>query len=352
LNNIISKLLFIVVLISYQSSSQAKIVDALYSADTAVTNQSSTLRKAAISRLFKSVLIKISGRSDVVTNPIIMAKIPHAMSYVTTFNYQKRDGKNYLIVRFNESSVDQLLKQGAVSIWGEQRPTALIWLGYRDETSQRRVVSGDDSLGRGEILKRSAKDRGMPMLLPLWDLEDQFNVSAGEVWGMFPDSVGQANMRYGTDFMILSKITMLGLNHRLNWAIYKKGHSGYDIIVASGLDEFLTQELALNALIDQTSDFFSRQYAVDTSAQSGLNEFVVTNVDSLDKYAAILKYLNQLKALESVQLKQHQHHVFTFVAKVLGEQQTLREVLKLEQQLLERFDPERQDVVYTWQAAN
>jgi len=352
LNNIISKLLFILVLVSYQPLLQAKIVDALYSAQTTVTNQSNTQRKAAISRLFKSVLIKISGRSDVVMNPIIMAKVPQAMSYVTTFNYQNREGKSHLVVRFNESSVDQLLKEAAVSIWGEQRPTALIWLGYRDEMLQRHVVADDHSLGHGESIKRVAKDRGMPILLPLWDLEDQFNVSAGEVWGMFPDSVGQANMRYGTDFMILSKITILGLNHRLNWAIYKKGHGGYDMIVASGLDEFLTQELALHGLVDQTSDFFARQYAVDTSAKSGLQTFVVNNVDSLDKYAAILQYLNDLKALESVQLVQHQHHVFTFVAKVLGEQKTLREVLKLEQQLLESFDHERQERVFTWQGAN
>jgi len=331
---------------------QAKLVDSLYSADKDVVNQSTTERNKAISSLFESVLVKISGRSDVLNEPLVMEQRKHAMSYITTFNYQKLSGQTRLVAAFNESSIDNLLKQAGVSIWGSQRPTAMIWLAYRDENNVRHVVSDDGNDDYASTLKGAAKARGMPMLLPLWDLEDQFSVSAAEVWGMFPDSIGQANVRYATDFMVLSKITHVGLTVQLNWAIYKGNSADYNDIVASGLDELSSYDLALAALVDQTSDFFARQYSVDTSAHSGEQMFVVTNIDSIAKYAETLAYLNGLKGLETVYLKHNKHHVFTFAATVLGNPQSLIEVLKLEQRLIETFDDERGESVYLWQGAN
>jgi len=346
------KILCLLVLISTHSLAQAKLVESLYSAQTLVTDQSKAARISAIEQLFKSVLIKVSGHSAVIDNPDIAKEISESMSYITTFNYQMVEGRRHLVASFNESSIDTLLKQAGVSIWGDQRPTAMIWLAFRDNDDQRSVVAGDDVSGQASVLKFAAKKRGMPMLLPLWDLEDQFSISAGEVWGMFPDSVGLANSRYATDFMVLSRIVLQGLTYQLNWAIYKRDPSGYNAIVASGLDEFLDRNIALSALVDQTSDFFARQYSVDTSALGGEQEFIVANVDSVANYAAVLKYLNGLKGLESVRLKHNQHHVFSFVATVIGNHQSLEEVLKLERKLVESYDDALGLEVYQWQGAN
>lgn len=332
---------------------QAKLVESLYSASQEVSSQSSTLRRVAIPMLFKSVLVKVSGQSEVTNHPIIAQEIKQSMSYITNFNYQQVNGMQHLVARFNESLIDALLKRAGISLWGNQRPTAMIWLAQLNADGQRTVVADDVTDESAQLLKSVARNRGMPMLLPLWDLEDQFGLSAGEVWGLFPDSVGKANLRYATDFMVLAKISENGLNYQLNWAIYKRsiGGIGYDDIVSSGLDEFSGYEVAAKALVDQTSDFFASQYSVDTSESSGKQEFVVANVGSLTDYAAILNYLRGLKGLEAVALKRNKHQLFTFEAAVLGNYQSLSEVIRLEKRLIEVYDEQLGQSVYHWQGA-
>jgi len=329
---------------------QAASVDSLYSAGQDVNNQSKSLRSHTIKALFKSVLIKISGQSDIATNPLIAAQLPKAMSYITNFNYQGVAGQQTLVASFSETLVDRLLKQAGVSIWGSQRPSAMLWLAVETPAFERVVVADEPSDTTALLLTAHANNRGMPILLPLWDLEDQLALSVTEVWGLFPDSVAQANARYATDFMILAKVVSHGLTYQLHWAIYKQDADGfnYDAIVASGLDEFVDHQQALTALIDQTSDFFAQQYSVDTSIDSAAVEFTVTNIDSIGQYVAVLNYLNSLKAIETVYLKRNEQQKFTFSATLLGSLDSLTEVLQLEKQLLGQYDKTLGYATYLW----
>lgn len=328
----------------------AKTVNGLYSGELKVESQSLTARRQAAVKLFKLVLIKVSGRSDVVEQAAISGQLKDAMRYITTFNYVVRQGNTFLSASFNESLIDNLLKQAGISIWGNQRPTAMIWLAIQDASEQRIIVADDVNAPFSQVVTQAIKARGVPMLLPLWDLEDQFSVSGSEIWGLFHDSVGGANLRYGSDFMVLGKVKYIGLNYQLNWAIYKKtGLYGYEEIVATGLDEFADSDRALKGLVDQTSDFFASQYSVDTSDEGGY-EFVVNNVNSIGVYAKILDYLTGLKSVESVQLVKSKGSIFTFQAKIIGSTNSLSEVLKLEQKLVKTYDDEQGKTQYNWQA--
>jgi len=329
---------------------EAAAVQSLYSAGQSVSNQSKSLRNTTIKALFKSVLIKISGQSDLTGNPIIAAQLPKAMTYITNFNYQGMAGQQTLVASFSETLVDQLLKRAGVSIWGSQRPSAMLWLAYENADLQRVVMADEPTDETAMALKQHANNRGMPILLPLWDLEDQMALSMTEVWGQFPSSVAQANRRYATDFMILAKIIDTGLNLQLNWAIYKQDLNGanYDLIVATGLDEFSQHHQALTALVDQTSDFFAQQYSVDTSIDAAALEFVVTNIDSIAKYVEVLNYLSSLKAIERVYLKHNTQQQFTFSATLLGSETSLTQVLRLEQQLLGEYDQDLGQLTYRW----
>lgn len=346
----IFKLLVLLCLCASVNPVRAQLVESLYSASTPVATQSTAERNAAIKRVFASVLIKISGQSDIVDNKDINKAITSALSYVTTFNFETHNGQLQLIASFNESSVDALLKQSSISIWGNQRPTAMLWLAHEGEQHQRLVVSDDSANTTGIMVKNQAQARGMPMLLPLWDLDDQFSVTASEVWGLFSDSIALANARYATDYMVLAKVSEYGLNQQLNWAIYKQNPLSHDYreIVASGLDEFVDYPTAIKALVDQTTDFFARQYSVDTSGETGLTEFVVTNIDSIGKYVKVSDYLSSLKSLESLQLVANQQQTFTFRAKLLGNEQALKDVLQLEKRLVEQYSFELNASTYVW----
>jgi len=69
-----------------------------------------------------------------------------------------------------------------VPIWGKQRPSTLVWLVVEDEGG-RRLIGTDEESEYLSVLKERASVRGIPMLIPLLDLEDNARLKPSDVWG-------------------------------------------------------------------------------------------------------------------------------------------------------------------------
>ena len=55
-------------------------------------------------------------------------------------------------------------------------------------------------------LKQTAKERGVPLSLPLMDLTDNVNISTYDVWGRFVEPLRKASTRYGVDNIIGARV--------------------------------------------------------------------------------------------------------------------------------------------------
>ncbi|MDP2560297.1 DUF2066 domain-containing protein [Psychrobium sp. 1_MG-2023] len=334
----------------------AKQVDNLYRAQTEVVNQSSKVRNEAIKRLFAAVLIKVSGKSAVMDNVKVMEAASNAQRFLTDFNYL-RDGSRLLLrVSFNETVIDDLLKSNGVSIWGSQRPSVMLWLAYENENQRRQIVSESDATVLERLIKEQSQQRGLPLLLPLWDLDDQMQLSTTDIWALFGDKVAQVNQRYASNYMILSRIGAQGLFKRLDWAIYKvatNGSNQFDSgmtqkIVGSGSEEVESIEQAMRVLVNQSTDFFASQYSVDTTEEQGKLEFVVNNIESLEQFVGVTNYLNAIKAVESVNLVSSIGSRYTFSVRFLGNKLSLIDGIALEQKLIVQPMFTSEQNVYMW----
>ena len=333
----------------------AKQVDGLYRAKVAVMDQSVASRDAAISILFRQVLVKVSGQSAALENPQLIKQLEDALSYAAEFNFLTQDNQLLLSAKFNESRIDQLLKSTGTPIWGNSRPTVMLWMSYLDEQAQdRQVLNTQQSDNLPSLIKQRATARGLPLFLPLWDLDDQMVLSISDIWGQFSDKVAVANVRYQSDYMIIAKVSQQGLSQHLNWAIYKANEiTDVNVmqnsdIVFSGSDEFSNMEQALAALVEQSADYFARQYSVDTTVEARQIEFVVENIDTLWRYAQVGDYLRSIKAISSVTLTRNVGHHFTFRAKYLGKRESLLDVISLEKKLFQQTTDENGNIVYQW----
>ncbi|NRA62798.1 MAG: DUF2066 domain-containing protein [Psychrobium sp.] len=330
----------------------AKQVDGLYRAKIAVTNQSVASRNAAISLLFRQVLVKVSGQSAALENPQLIKRLGDALSYAAEFNFVTQNRQLLLSVKFNESRIDQLLKSTGTPIWGNSRPTVMLWMSYLDEPAQdRQVLNTQQSGNLPGLIKQHATARGLPLLLPLWDLDDQMVLSISDIWGQFSDKVAVANLRYQSDYLIIAKVSEQGLSQHLNWAIYKTNDVNamqHTDIVFSGSDEFSNMEQALVALVEQSADYFAEQYSVDTTVEARQIQFVVENIDTLWRYAQVGDYLRSIKAISSVTLIRNVGPNFTFSAKYLGNRESLLDVIALEKKLFQQATDENGNTVYQW----
>jgi hypothetical protein len=338
------KSLFIFVLLSMQLSLSvvtAQTVIGLYSARLPISSQSETARNRMISELFARVLVKVSGSTAVLNNQLIKSRLGDAISYTAEFNFATdADGLN-LTARFNEELVDDLLTSAGLSIWGTRRPTVVVWLAYQGNNFQRKVLTEQSRNDYSRVISTRARYRGLPVLVPLWDLDDRLQVDTTDVWGLFSDKIAVASQRYRADFMIIGKVFQQGNKTNIKWVIHKSptsvtaGDVQTSRIISQGSGEFNNANNALKALVDQSSNFFARQYGVSTTAQVQGIPFKVSNIDSIETYAAVTKYLMSLKIVKSLQVTNVVDDDFTFELNIFGGASSLLDVINLDKKLLQ-----------------
>lgn len=336
------------------TNSFAGISDSLYSAEIAVTDQSQTSRNNAIREMLGQVLIKVSGQSKIAQHPEIKRTLKSALSFASEFSFADENQRTLLSVTFNETLVDKLLKDNGFTIWDARRPTVMLWMVYEDEVGARQVLSSQSDIKLLGAAKDIAAIRGLPLLLPIWDLDDQMNVSAGDIWGQFDDKVATANARYLSDYMVLAKVTGHGISQQVSWSVFKMA-SSLDIfgqtsseINMTGTDEAANIEQALAQVINQSTDYFAAQYSVDTSEDEGELLFTLSNVDSLTTYANIRQYLMSIKAVEQVTLVSAKSKEYRFKISLLGNKQSFLEVIDLDRKMAKITNYDRSLVLYQW----
>lgn len=326
----------------------------LYQAQQVVVDQTRTTRNKAISEMFGQVLVKVSGQSKITDHPAIKTQLKSALSFATEFGFDDSDQGTKLSVTFNESLVDTLLKDNGFTLWDAKRPSVMLWMVYEDEQGARHILKEQSDAPLVITAKKAAARRGLPLLLPIWDLDDQLTVSVGDIWGQFEDKLSTANARYMSDYMILAKVLGHGISQQVSWSVFKMGND-VDIfgntssqISMTGSDEAATLDIALIEVINQSTDFFAQQYSVDTSEEEGSLVITLNNVDSLSTYSNILGYLNSVKAVEQVTLVNVKAQEYQFKINLLGTKQSFLDVLSLSNKMARLSNYDSSLVLFQW----
>lgn len=352
--NIFLVTISLLIMMIFNAPSYASTLKKLYQGQMAVSDQSRTSRDKAVSQIFEQVLVKISGQSKVAQHPQIKKSLRAALSFATEFSFDVTNDSPILTVEFNETLVDNLLISNGITIWDVRRPTVMLWIVYEDEQGERQVLSPQSNELLVKAVKNAAAMRGLPLLLPIWDLDDQLNVSTGDIWGQFESKVAVANARYSSDYMILAKVTSYDISQQVSWSVFKMS-SAVDIfgqspskIAMTGNDETSSIDKALTQIVSQSTDYFASLYSVDTSEEEGDLLITLINVNSLNTYAQILDYLTSIKAVEEVILVNNKAKEYRFKIKLLGNKKSFLDVISLESRMarITNYDPSL--VLYQW----
>ncbi len=93
-----------------------------------------------------------------------------------------------LKVTFDRNAVERLLREKRLPVWDANRPGALVWIGV-DQASHRRLGMPDDDTALYSVLTDSSGGRGVPLIFPLMDLEDQTLLQVADIWGDFEANI-------------------------------------------------------------------------------------------------------------------------------------------------------------------
>ncbi len=201
-----------------------------------------------------------------------------------------------LWMRFDPDAVRITLQQAALPVWGSARPTILIWLAVEDGM-QRSIVGENEQSPLEWALVKVAAQRGIPVLLPLMDLEDERRLSFGDLWGGFAAPVRAASARYGTHAVLVGRIRHgSGGEWRARWTLYVGNHTAR---WRSGAD---TEAQLLGFGINGLANRLAAQFAVPAGdIARSLVRIEVNGVRSLKAYARVRAYLRRLNPVLHVQ---------------------------------------------------
>lgn len=283
----------------------------LYEAEVPVADQQVEARQAAIRAGLAEVLVRATGYSGMAQDPALADLLDNAPRYLQQYRYRAAppttlpmpDGTVtpwVLWMSFDANNLHQLLRERGKPVWGKARPLLLVWLAVEDGTGRRLVGAAESGLEQ-YALEAAARRRGLPLRLPLLDLEDRARVSAGDVWGGFHDTVTSASARYNPQAVLIGRLYR---DSRDGWRARWTLRVGDEVMNWDSTAGDPASALALG--VDGSADTLSLRFAQvgAAGASADIVTLRITDVSSLAAYARVLTYLRSLNGVTDVQVEQ------------------------------------------------
>jgi hypothetical protein len=333
------RLLLLFTLFCCSVCASAATVRDLHNVRVPVLDQSEASRADAIGGAFQQVLIKVSGTRDVLDNAILMGEQAKAKSYISSLRYE-RDATNQLqlSVTFMPAPLQVLLESADAPIWGASRPLTQLWIA--ENTGEERAVVGVDHKLWYHELQIAMDARGLPVIFPTWDLEDEMALPVASLWGLFEQDIERAVDRYASDGYAAGRIIQLGNEFNFSgYLTYSKSREIIDVSAAS-------IPLLANQIAGSIAESLSDRYAV--VALKGVDSGYVLRVNGVQgfsSYRALMDYLSAHVGVREARLVKTEGDTLTLALELTGSWQQVWDVLALDQKLIRSDTPG----LYAWQ---
>ncbi len=275
----------------------------LFESEVIVRSQAPAVRAEAMKSALEEVLVRVAGQNSVLMTEPARELLQKPSRLVQQYRYftvpDSQPPILKLWVRFDGDAIRQALQQQGLAYWGVERPDTLVWLAVEDR-GERYVVSADDESDVHKQMVEVARQRGVPVLFPLMDLEDQSQARFSDIWGGFFEHVLKASARYNPQAILIGRLNRSpsgGWSAR--WYMDVAGKT------ASWSDSRQQLAVLLQQGMDDTADQLASRFAVANSGGSTtVVSISVDGVHSLAAYARINQYLASLTSVVGVQVEQ------------------------------------------------
>lgn len=287
----------------------AVTVPDLYEISTPVSGS----QEAAFGEALKAVVVRVSGRRDAAVR--LGTALNNPRQYVRRFGVTT---DNLLQVGFDSVSIDRLLGDAGLPIWGRERPATLVLLNVEAPGGSSYWIDSAAGSAEREAVARVARQRGLPIVWPDMSPQDRTQVSAGSA-----DSAAllQTAARYNANAALLGSAR-------------SDGAGGLSVRWTLASDEGMAETSgSLDEGVHLAADTFARVYSASgTSLDSIMVE--VSGIETLNAYANTLNYLEGITLVRGVAVEQVLGDTMRFKLAVRGDATTLRRALALDGKLV------------------
>ncbi len=292
--------LFASLLLAWQKPAIAASVDNLYTVRvdrslSAVPGQAVRTREEEIRFALTQVLTRVTGRLDAALEPALADMLENVEQYVVQSGTIDR---STFLVTFDARAVEAALIAREQPIWGSERPLTVLWLAIDDGQGQRDILAAADSSSDQspefqelkarfrEQIFAIGEERGLPLALPLMDLEDMSAIGFVDIWAGFGAQIERASIRYGADSVVTGRARVSSFGVDVEWTLLRDGQR---ISLGGG---------ALRNGLDRLADLYAAEFSTLGGTQTTI--ISILGVETLEDYGRVMRYLESLSILDSI----------------------------------------------------
>jgi len=307
---ILMKLLFatrnlFILLLAFTSFAFANQFENPYQGSIVVDGQNDKALKVLA---LQQVLIKVSGNTQI--NDLKESKllITKAQSLLSQFGYRTYKETRYFVAVFDKRKINQALIDMQQPIWGDTRPTTLMWLINEDNTG-RKIVS-DNMINSGlnielsQAVQKQQQTRGIRFQFPLMDLDDSEALSIADISGRFYDQIGLASQRYDIRHFSTAYLKQTSTdNWSLQWSlVYSDPQTEQNRVLisekSSGNKASILQDMS-----NKIADYYAGQYAILQIEGDKISQTVYVNgISSLQQLTKLENLFSDILAISSYEI--------------------------------------------------
>jgi hypothetical protein len=296
-------------------------VPGLYGADVDATGASGSGLDAAFDAALGQVLVKLTGLPDGADPAKRKRLFPNPAALVQKYTVQPG---NRLRVEFDPTAMRRALDSAGLPLWDVDRPLVIVWLAIDGGEDARFILpdgsaadpqlAGDTLVEFQQALQGVARERGLPLVLPLLDANDITRVTFADVRDEVREPILAASERYGAEAVLIGRSGSLDINaESVRWTLIAgEEEASWEGTVASGPAE--------------AAAVLSRELATYADA-GGARRVVVKGVSSFSQYGSLLGYLRSLPIVERASISRVDGQTVEFELEVRGDTERLRRTL-------------------------
>ncbi len=252
----------------------------LYRVREPVASQQPTERTAALQGAFDTLLLRLTGDPEAGQRPALDALRKDPQQLVGRYAYDDKA----IVVNFDPTTTERSLRAAGVALWGVDRPSVLGWWLNESADGTQLLADGQQSAAP---LRAAAQHRGLPLRLPIGDLEEQLATTAELLKAAQVTALQEASERYDADALLAVVAQETDVGWQADWQFWL-GEAA-----TSGKAQGDSQAALADAVMLAVSRFLAPRYLTSASAETITLEILGADVQ---RFAEIERLLEPLGA--------------------------------------------------------
>ena len=312
-------------------AARAELVKDMYEAEVVVADQSAAELGRAAGQGLSDVLVKVSGTTEVLSNPTITKALGDARNRVESYSYHKGPGvppQTSVKLSFEGAYVTGLVVGAGVPIWTANRPIVLVWLVVEDAAGRVFPNAATAPALMAAVQSEFAR-RGVPIQLPAHDAADAAALTPEQAWNLDDPALVPASARYQLRDILVGRVSLLEGGAAAGEWSFLQGDNPVrrtSNVASEGL--FVRDGAALVA------ETLAARYAAVASSSGGIVTLAVSGLTSYADYSAVVKWLEGLELVERADVAAVRGDTVTLNLKAKAGAAQLASIIELNKRLV------------------